>query len=152
MALTLFGVFAVCVLLVLLLGADVYQRLTERDSHGYDRRTAAQYITTKVRQADVAESICVSEFDGVETLVFVEEIGGEVYETKLYCYEGWLMELFSAAGNDLSPADGEKILETEAVDFTLEDGLLQVNITMADGTEQALSLHLRSGEGAYHEK
>ena len=50
--LLLFGVFAVCVLSVLLTGADAYQRLSERDRVSYDQRTAAQYLSTRVRQAD----------------------------------------------------------------------------------------------------
>ena len=46
-ALLLFGVFAVCVLAVLLSGADAYQRLTRRDQNAFDRRTAAQYLATR---------------------------------------------------------------------------------------------------------
>ena len=37
--LLLFGVFAVCVLIVLLTGARAYRGLTERDRAAYDRRT-----------------------------------------------------------------------------------------------------------------
>ena len=37
-ALLLFGVFAVCVLAVLLTGASAYQRLTQRDMAAYDSR------------------------------------------------------------------------------------------------------------------
>ena len=37
-ALLLFGIFAACVLTVLLTGADAYGRITDRDSEAYDRR------------------------------------------------------------------------------------------------------------------
>lgn len=47
-ALLLFGVFAACVLVVLLTGADAYRRLTERDQAAYERRTGVQYIATRV--------------------------------------------------------------------------------------------------------
>ena len=50
-ALLLFGVFAVCVLVVLLTGADAYRRLTQRDEAAYDRRVCAQYMATRLRQA-----------------------------------------------------------------------------------------------------
>lgn len=46
LALLLLLVFAVCVLSVLLTGADTYQTLTRRDQDSYDRRTAAQYLAT----------------------------------------------------------------------------------------------------------
>ena len=37
--LVVFALFAVCVLSVLLMGANVYQRLTQRDRDSYQRRT-----------------------------------------------------------------------------------------------------------------
>ena len=52
-ALLLFGVFAVCVLAVLLTGADAYRRLTQRDQAAYDRRTCEQYLTTRDRKSVV---------------------------------------------------------------------------------------------------
>ena len=42
LVLLLFGVFAVCILSVLLTGADAYRRLAERDEMSYDRRIAGQ--------------------------------------------------------------------------------------------------------------
>ena len=58
-ALLLFGVFAVCVLAVLLTGADAYRRLTLRDQAAYDRRTCVQYVATRVRQADAEQCVSV---------------------------------------------------------------------------------------------
>ena len=51
--LLLFGVFAVCVLSVLLTGADAYRRMTERDNRAYDRRTCVQYVVTEFGVADL---------------------------------------------------------------------------------------------------
>ena len=43
-ALLLFGVFAACILAVLLTGADAYRRLTLRDRAVGDRRACVQYL------------------------------------------------------------------------------------------------------------
>ena len=145
LALILFGVFAACVLLVLWLGTDGYQRMTERDRMVYENRTAVQYLTTRVRQADTAGGISVRDFMGLDALVLGETFEGEVYETKLYCHDGWLMELYAAEETDLSPADGEKILQAEEMQVSLEDGLLQVTLTLPDGDAEHLTLQLRSG-------
>ena len=51
-ALLLFGVFAVCLMTVLLTGANAYRSLTDRDQTAYDRRVCAQYMATRLRQAD----------------------------------------------------------------------------------------------------
>ena len=66
--LLLFGVFAVCVLIVLLTGAKAYRGLTERDRTAYDRRTCVQYIATKVRQGDVEGGVTVEPFGDTAAL------------------------------------------------------------------------------------
>ncbi len=144
MALILFGVFAACVLAVLLTGAGAYQRLTQRDRSAFDRRTAIQYIATRVRQSDAAGAITVEDFGGVDCLCLWE---GD-YVTRVYCYDGQLRELFTDPLAEMGPEAGEPVLEAQGMEFALEEGLLTVTATMADGTGDSLCLSLRSGEGA----
>ena len=61
LALTVFAVFALCVLLVLLSGARVYRGLVQRGEESFTSRTAARYVTMRVRQA---ESVAVGDFEG----------------------------------------------------------------------------------------
>lgn len=77
LALLLFGVFTVCVLSVLLTGARAYRRLTVRDQASYSRRTCAQYITTRVRQADCLGGVTVEPFGDAAALVFTEGIAAK---------------------------------------------------------------------------
>lgn len=59
-ALLLFGVFAACVLAVLLTGAGAYRRLVGRDRAAYERRTCVQYIATRcVRRIRTAAYGCL---------------------------------------------------------------------------------------------
>lgn len=149
LALLLFGVFAACVLSVLLMGADAYQRLTERDRESYDSRTAAQYIATRVRQADRSGGVSVGAFGGSDALELWETIDGEAYVTRVYCHDGWLRELFTDAAGDFAPEDGEPVLEAESLSVSLSGGgLLTVDITGADGETQQVTLYLRSGKEA----
>ena len=75
MALLLFGVFAACVLAVLLTGASAYRRLTQRDQEAYLRRTCVQYLATRVRQADSRDRVSVESFGGADALVLTETDG-----------------------------------------------------------------------------
>lgn len=144
-ALLLFGVFAVCVLAVLLTGANAYRRLTQRDRAAYDRRTAVQYIATKVRQSDAGPgNIAVAELDGAQALVLD---AGQEYVTYLYSYEGWLWELYTWSGEPPVPGDGQQIMELTQVSWSLEDLLLTAEVTAAGGGSDTLLLNLRSGEG-----
>ena len=144
LVLLIFAAFMVSVLLVLLTGADVVQKLTQRDQASFDRRTAAQYVATRVRQADCGGMIAVRSFDGRDTLVLAEEIEGTVYETLVYCHEGCLREMFVEAGMVQEPEFGEKILPMQ--DFRVTDGgrQLQLELDYGENVSETLCLYLRS--------
>ncbi|MEA4934633.1 MAG: DUF4860 domain-containing protein [Lawsonibacter sp.] len=148
LALVLFGVFAACILSVLLTGSEAYRRLTIRDQAAYDRRTCVQYIATKVRQAPGPDSISLSSFGDGDALMLTENIEDELYVTRIYCDNGWIRELFSSAGEDFVPDDGEKVLQAQALSLTLEGDLLSVRITSKDGSLIQFILSVRGKEGA----
>lgn len=144
--LLLLSVFALCILLVLLGGADAYKDLNQRDQQSYDRRTAIQYLTTRVRQADRLGGLRVEPFGEGDALVFLETIQGEDYETRIYCWEGQLRELFAARGSQLGPEDGTVVLPTAALEAQLTDGVLTLRLTAETGEVHRQTLTLRSRE------
>lgn len=133
-------VFALMILSVLLSGAGAYRRLTARGEENYDSRSSAQYVATKLRQAPSAESVELRSFGDSGCLCITEEIDGAEYITRVYCHDGWIRELFTPAEGDYSPEDGEKILEAEALGFSLENDLIRVTITDGGVTEFFLGL------------
>ena len=132
LVLLIFAVFTVSVLLVLLSGADTVKKLTQRDQNTYHHRTAVQYLTTKVRQSDQSGAVSVGETDGCSTLVLTEKIDGITYETRIYCYDGWLRELYTTAAAVVPPAVGTPILEAESLALGREGDVL----TLALGEEE----------------
>ena len=148
MGLLAFGVFAGCILSVLLSGAGVYRRLTARDREVYERRSCAQYLSMKLRQAPSADAVSLFDFDGGSALRIKEDIDGREYFSYVYCADGWLRELFAPAQDDFSPDAGEKLIELQSLSFTRQDGRLSVLFTDASGSESHIFLSLRGGEGA----
>lgn len=146
LVLVVFALFALCILLVLLTGAKVYDGVVQRGQTAWEYRTAAQYLATRVRQSDAAGALAVEDFGGESALVIRQEIGGEVYATRIYCYEGWLRELFSAENGGFSPEDGEKLLEMAFLRFAWEEGGLSAWFETGVGTKEHLFWNLRSGE------
>lgn len=142
--LLLFGVFAVCVLGVLLTGARAYRGLTQRDQAAFDRRTGVQYIATRVRQADTMGGVAVTPFGDTTALAITQ---GDMV-TWVYWYDGYLMELYTFADADLSPEDGIRVMKMNGLTLVLEDGLLTAEMESAEGVTDTLRLSLRSGEGA----
>jgi len=100
-----------------------------------------------VRQAHDAQAVSIETADGTELLTLTEVIDGQPYLTRLYCHDGYLRELFSCAENDFFPEDGEMVLPAQAMDLSLNDGLLSVTITVNE-EPLYLNLALRGGEGA----
>ncbi len=145
-ALLLFGIFAVCLLAVLLSGAKTYRSLTERGRAAYDRRVCAQYLAARVRQADRQNAVRVAQFGDGDALVLSEEIDGAEYETRVYVSGGYLMELFCAADAELSPGDGQRIMPAEKLEAVYSGGLLTLRLTVEGDTAQIV-LSLRSEKG-----
>lgn len=140
-ALLLLAVFATGVLGTLLGGAGIYRRLTLRDRASYDSRTCLQYIATRVRQAP--SQVRTAVFGDGDALVISETVEHETYLTRVYCHDGWLMELFAAEDGDFSPEDGEKLLPAQGIALELDNGLLKVMLTDAAGDVHSLYLNGR---------
>ncbi|MBQ8590011.1 MAG: DUF4860 domain-containing protein [Firmicutes bacterium] len=150
--LLLFGVLSVCVLGVLLMGAESYRELTERDRADHERRTAVQYIATRLHHADRAGAVSLRDFDGESALVLKETIDGSVYETIVYCYDGYLCELFVPEDGGFTPEDGTQLMRIGALEFQEDNGRIAFRLTGADGTTQELQLLVRSERGSRNEE
>lgn len=144
-ALLLFGVFAACLLAVLLTGAGAYRRLTQRDEQMYSRRTIVQYIATRVRQAKNPSDVELKPFGRGEALTIADRNG---FVTRVYFHDGYLMELYTEEDSILNPQDGEKIMETGDLTMSMEDGMLRIIAVDREGErdEMFLSLKPRSPE------
>ena len=143
--LVLFCTFAISVLMVLMVGASSYNDVTDSMTANYEDRTGVGYIAEKVRHYDADGGVDVGSFDGQNALILNENIDGEQYATYIYCYDGFIRELFTEAGNDLPPEAGEEIIQAE--DFQAEkltDGLIRVTCTMKDGSQPYIVLQPRT--------
>ncbi len=147
-SLVLLGVFAACILSVLLGGASAYERMTHRSHLAYDSRTAVQYVAGKVRQASAPDAVSLAAFRENAALCIRERFGDETYLTRIYCFDGWLMELFSLESGEFAPEDGEKILPLEELSLSLENALLRVEFSDGGSMKETLLLALRGAEVA----
>lgn len=137
-ALLLFGVFAVSVLLVLLMGASTYTRLTQRSEDSYNSRTVTHYLAERVRQSDVYDAIRIgklgedSDLAEGDAIFFEETINGTQYVTCVYRHQGYLREIFAEKGMDFSMADGEEILPITGLTFSWNEDRSQLVIAVTD--------------------
>lgn len=147
LTLLLFTVFLTSVLLVLLTGADVVNKLSARDQKNYNQRTTIQYLATRIRQADQSGMISVSTMGDSDAFVIKEVIDDTPYETWIYCYDGYLCELFSESGMELEAEYGEYILPLSSLQINETDSCFQLDLQLEDEWEDRLIITLRSKEG-----
>lgn len=141
--LTLFCVFAVCSILLIAVGAKVYQNTLDNMETHFTSTTSLSYITEKIRQNDYSGKVAIEEFGGNDALVLLNEYNGEEYCTYIYSYAGQLKELFTKKNITLSPEAGRNILEISEFTVTeVDDGLFE--ITLVDDEHRSETILIAS--------
>ncbi len=147
--LVLFCVFAVAVLMVLLAGTGAYQDIADRMERQYAERTCLSYLDAKVRHYDETGKVAAEQFGDCDALALYEDIDGVSYKTLIYCYEGYVRELFIEDGMELLPEHGETIVPAQKMTVeTMTDSLVRLVCTSESGNQEELVIYLRSEKGA----
>ena len=148
-------IFAFSSLVLVSLGASVYERNVADMQGASAERTAYAYLTQKVRQGDVAGRMRVGSFPGredVDALIFSREIREDIYETYLYAHDGSLCELTIRQSANASPDMGAAILPVDHFSITQDEqtkGLLHIELETTEDdlpVTQTLELYVRSME------
>ncbi len=148
------AVFILCLMLlfiisafaVIIIGAGIYKRNVNTMAENYSQRIACAYITEKVRQSDNMGMIYVDNLFDQNTLVMQEEVDGQLYNTYIYDYNGYLMELYANADlKELYPQSGQKIIEVISFDIKdISDNLMNVEIVINEGDFETIYIAKRS--------
>lgn len=148
LALLIFCAFTAAILLVLMLGANIYQGVSGRNTASADQRLAISYIEAKLRHSDTLDDVYLDSFRGYEeltdisTLYLEEDYGDSVYHTMIYCYDGWIRELYCEKGLEFTPDAGIKILPAQSLDFKQDAETGLVSIICVDNQGAALRLSI----------
>ncbi|MBO4899687.1 MAG: DUF4860 domain-containing protein [Lachnospiraceae bacterium] len=137
--LTLFFVFALSALTLVVLGANVYRSTVNHMDESFTDRTSYAYVTQKLRQNDESGALSVGEFGGCNACIITQEINNTIYNTYIYAYDGYLCELLTRADMDMGPEDGTRILELN--DFEIEQitpKLSKIHLSFTDGEEMSV--------------
>ena len=140
--LLLLCVFSVAILSLLLTGAKSYRGLTQSGKAVQDSQTAALYLSNRIFQAESKDSLDTESHGSVQCLCIYEQAGGQCYVTRVYCYDGWIRELYSAADVDFDPKAGEKVIKAQALSFSKEPAdqglayLIWAELTTEEGTQK----------------
>ena len=143
LAVTLMAVFFVALMGGLAAGASLYRTAAQAQAHATTLHLQSGLITNVIHGNDTAGAVSVGEGPEGPALVLLRRLSSGTYETRIYCYEGHLMQELSAAGRPYDPLGATELLETNAFSFA-QDGRL-LTITTDAGS---FSVALRSAEGS----
>ncbi|MBR3316652.1 MAG: DUF4860 domain-containing protein [Atopobiaceae bacterium] len=125
----LFSVFVVVDLLALVAGTSSFGSIT-RMQHANDQVIMTLGpVTSTVRANDVSGGVAVAD-EGPEgralVLVQRDDVTGETYETRIYLYEGSIVQEYALGGSPYTPDRATALARSETFDFAYSDGVLTV--------------------------
>lgn len=140
--------FAASILMVLMLGVNVYGNIQSTSNTEFNKRVCLSYITAKVHSNDCSGEVRADTFQGVPALYLEEDFDGTTYNTIIYTYDGWLRELFCEKDSDLSPDSGTPVLEINSISFEkVKPNLLEVKYSDVNEGDGRIFISLRSEGG-----
>lgn len=144
-ALALTCVFGATLLLSLAAGAGVYRRVADRVEESSQARVTLSYLTTKLHAADEEGKVAYGAFGDGSALFLYQEVDGVTYETILYVFDGYLMEMLCEKDWEMDPEFGGTVSPAQALEVSQpQPGLLRLALTGPDGQTQTADVYIRS--------
>lgn len=135
-------VFFSMLLIALITGVTVYKRVADVQLATNEDRLAMQLIGNYVHANDSRGSIKVGQGPEGRSLVLLERLDSGNYETRIYLYNGSIVQEYALEGAAYTPAKATELVESSTFSFTYSNGLL--SITTDQGTSD---IALRSEQG-----
>lgn len=137
-------VFFAAMLTALITGVFVYRHVSDVQQANVERREGLDLIANIVRANDAADAVAAGEGPEGRSLVIVEKLDSGIYETRLYLYEGKIVQEYSLQGASYTPERANTVTESDTFSFTYSDDVL--SITTDQGTREVALRYLQGGE------
>jgi len=150
--LALFAIFAICALMLVSIGAGVYQKTVDDMNLNYNSRTVYSYVAEKIRQNDETDSVSVGTLADAPAVILSQVIDSLEYRTYLYSYDGYLCELFVSPdyiidGNSVNA--GQKLIPIKDFEINqISDYLYSFNMITTDNQSIELYISPKSSRSA----
>lgn len=139
----LFALFVVVLLIAIVIGTNIYKSLYQANGQISEERMATSLLFNTIKTADAQNALEIGRGPEGRALVLNECTSSGTYETRLYLYEGSLVQEYAYDGASYDPRRASPLIETERFDFDYRDGLLtittdqgQINITFRCAMEE----------------
>ena len=122
----LFATVALFLLIALLVGMNAYREVNDVGDCSDETRLGLSLVGNSIRMNDATDAVGVAEGPEGRALVLTEHLENGDYETRLYAYQGSIVQEYARADAAYTPEKAREIVASEKFDFTYENGLLTV--------------------------
>ena len=142
----LMGVFFLIMMFCLTAGVGIYRDISASHARAGELRMQSGLMTGIVRSCDMADAATVGAGPEGEALVLVTQLASGTYETRLYLYEGSIVEEYAIAGRPFNPENAVALAESQTFACSIDGNL--VRITTDDGEFCVALRSVQGGGGA----
>lgn len=145
---SLFVMFAITAILLILIGARQYRFTADSMNRNYEIRTASSYLMEKVHQSDTITGVSVVDFSVGSALALTDRQNNQTYITYIYYYDGVLKELFVKEDAAFTPSAGQTIVQLHGfVPEVVHTGLIRITFTDTQNKEHSIYLDINAASG-----
>lgn len=137
----LMAVFFVVLMIGLVAGVSMYRSIAAAQERANDLDMRAGIVSSAVHLNDVHDALARGKGPEGDALVLVDHVDGQAYETRIYQYQGKLVQEYSFADRAYQPRDANELLDAGSFSFTIDGGLVTLDI---DG--KSFDLYVRSAQ------
>ena len=113
----LFVIIVGLLLAALAAGVMSYSRISTERVNDDQTRIAQSVVANSVRHADMVDAVRTGEGPEGPALVLVEAGESDEYETRIYQYEGMLVEEYALASSPYAPRRATQLVENTSFSF-----------------------------------
>lgn len=124
-------------LIALVTGVTVYQRVASVQMQANEDRLGMQFLANNVRSIDGTSAVWVGTGPEGNSLVLMEYLSNGNYETRMYLYKGNIVQEYAVAGTPYDPGKAVKLSKSFKFDLAYRNGLLTI-VTDQGRTDIAL--------------
>ncbi len=140
----LFCVLTVTSLLVVVIGARVYDNTTQSMESSFTSRIAVSFLSRRIKEYDTQGAISFTEIDGTQIIVLDSDPSDEQI-SYLYFYEGYLQELYTLESLDITLGSGDELIPLKSLEMSQNPaGTIDFEVTDDRNVVSRVSLSLRS--------
>ena len=139
----LMAVFFIVLMIGLAAGVHMYQQVSRAQAETNDLHLQSGLLANTVHVNDTGGGVSTGEGPEGPALVLTEQLASGTYETRIYLYEGHVVQEYAIAGRDYNPASASKLAQASRFEFSYDDNGL-ITLTTDSGS---YNVTLRSAQG-----